>query len=226
MEFPKLQRLTTDYGRKYQTLEGKLYPSVTTIIAKTKDMSKLDSWRESVGNEVANHIMNNAAKIGSATHELIENYLNNNHTTYGTFYENQILFAKAHFANLRDKLDRIQNIKGVELQMYSDKLKVAGTSDCIAEYCGILSVIDYKTKRSKQNRDWMEDYFIQGAAYAMMYTEATGTPVELITILVSCETGESQEFIASVKDYKQKLIDRITKYYIQVEKTEYTYDST
>ena len=98
--------------------------------------------------------------------------------------------------------------------MYSDKLKVAGTSDLIAEYNGELSIIDYKTKRKPQIDDYMYEYYLQTTCYAQMFHEVTGQKIHQVVILVSSEKNTRQEFIKPCEDYIEPMTSRIEKYYL------------
>jgi len=109
-------------------------------------------------------------------------------------------------------MEKINNIAGTELVLYSKLLGIAGTADCVAEYNGILSIIDYKTKRKPQKEEWLEDPFIQATSYSLMFSELTGINVEQIVVLVSVENGTTQEFIRSPVDYIDKLKSRIKEY--------------
>ena len=166
----------------------------------------LQNWREQ---EIASdYITQQAAIIGSETHKLIENYLNGDE-----ILESFRLFSEAHFNNLLPFVDKINDIRGIELRLYSDKMKLAGTSDCIAEYGGKLSIIDYKTKRSNQREEWLTDHFIQATSYGAMFKELTGIKVEQIVILVSSEKNTRMEFIKNPDDYLSLLEQRIDQFY-------------
>ncbi len=117
-----------------------------------------------------------------------------------------------HYDNLYKYIKKINNIAGIELILYSKSLNIAGTADCVAEYDGVLSIIDYKTKRSPQRVEWLEDPFIQATAYSVMFEELTGTKVPQIVILVSDEKGGSAEFVKNPENYKEKLLTRIRLY--------------
>ncbi len=92
-------------------------------------------------------------------------------------------------------------------------MKLAGTSDCIANYDGELSIIDYKTKRSNQKEEWMTDHFIQGTAYSEMFKELTGIEIKQVVILVSSEKNSRMEFVKKTDDYKDLLTQRLNQYY-------------
>ena len=155
--FTQSELIEKDEGHYYQTPSGVIYPSITTMLQKTQTPEKqqsLQSWREQ--EIAADYITQQAAFVGSETHKLIENYLNGEEIS-----EKFRLLSEAHFKNLLPFIDKINDIHGIELRLYSDKMKLAGTSDCIGYYDGKLSIIDYKTKRSNQREEWLTDHFIQ-----------------------------------------------------------------
>ena len=118
--------------------------------------------------------------------------------------------AAALFGQLEKVIkEKVDNVYAQECGLYSDKYMVAGRVDCIAEYDGVLSIIDFKTSRSERNDDWNESYYIQASAYAEMFEERTGTPIEQIVILVVTEDGVVQEFIKNKTDYLPKLINAV-----------------
>lgn len=174
--FPKLQRVTTESGRRYQTAEGKSYPSVTTVTGFDK-IDHIIAWRNKVGSEEANRISSRASKRGTAIHSLCEGYLLGKKPS-------PTMFDSDMFNSLIPHLDLMDNIHCLETQMYSDHLEVAGTVDCIAEYKGKLCVIDFKTSARPKERDWVHNYFMQKAAYAVMFEEHTKIPVtRLLTVM-------------------------------------------
>lgn len=195
--------------RTYKTPAGKQYPSITTVLSKTSDMTGLNRWKNRVGKSVAQYIMEEAGEIGTQTHQLCEDYLNNTESKI-----NPRLISKAHFENLKPLLDKINNIRCTETALYSDQYEIAGTVDCIAEYNGVPSIIDFKTSRSKlvESYDKTQKYFIQGTAYSLMFTERTGIPIKQVVILCSDEKGGVAEFIKSPDNYKEKLIEKLKSF--------------
>lgn len=194
--------------RYYKTPDGNTPPSITTILSKTKPIESQDSikeWQKNEG-EAAYHITKLSQIYGTITHEAIEITL---HNKIPPLTSEMVAF---HYYNLFKYLKNIQNIAGIELILYSKSLSIAGTADCIAEYDGVLSVIDYKTKRKPQQEAWLEDPFIQATAYALMFEELTGIKVPQIVILVSDERGGTQEWIKNPDNYKNKLETRIKLY--------------
>ena len=142
---PEILTETINGKRFYVTPEGKKYPSITTVLSG-RNKEGIVRWRESVGNDVANQIMRSAAKRGTAVHQLVEDYLNN------TELSKQDVLPLALFTLLKPELDNINNIVIQEGGLYSDKWGIAGRVDCIAEYQGKLSVIDFKTSTKEKKR--------------------------------------------------------------------------
>ena len=106
----------------------------------------------------------------------------------------------------------INNIRAQECGLYSHKYKVAGRVDCIAEYDGVLSIIDFKTSRRKRKDNYNENYYIQASAYAEMFEERTGEKVEQIAILVITEDGEVQPFLKKKYDYLPLLNEAVDNF--------------
>ncbi len=203
---PRAFQTEIDGVRYYQTPQGKLYPSITTVLSKTSDMSGLDEWRERVGSDVAGQIMKEAQIHGTMTHKLCEDYLNNRESE-GDFLD----IPKSHFEKLKPYLHKMNNIRGIEIPLYSDEFEIAGTCDCIAEYDGDLSIIDFKTSRSRlvEHYDKVQKYFMQATAYSLMWKERTGIEIDQIVIIGSEETGNIAEFIKIPFDFKESLIKKI-----------------
>ena len=218
-EFPKSVMVA---GHKYLTPDGVVYPSVTTILGSTKPpeaVNGLKTWRESVGEGVADYITREAAYVGTQAHELNEAFLvmrDAGPLPDRDFIHSDgrtpLLLAWAHYQNFRPHLDRIHNIHGTEIILHSDTLRVAGTADCIGEYDGVLSIIDYKTKRSPQRDEWISDYYAQAAAYAMMYYELTGVDVRQAVILASSEKNTMQVFRADINKHTNAFLERLSTY--------------
>jgi genome maintenance exonuclease 1 len=119
---------------------------------------------------------------------------------------NMSLLDKEMFMNFRPLLDRIDNIHGQEIALYSDHLRLAGRVDCIAEYEGKLSIIDFKTSAKPKRKDWIGSYFAQAAAYAVMYEERTGIPIDQSVIMVAVEGDDPQVFIEKRDNYVELLL--------------------
>ena len=194
--------------RFYRTPDGSTPPSITTVLGKTMTDEKrrgLEKWKKDEGN-AAYHITELAKIYGTKTHKAIEETLNNKIPLITS------KMVRFHYDNLYKYLKKINNISGIEMILFSKSLNIAGTADCIAEYDGVLSIIDYKTKRSPQREEWLEDPFIQATAYSVMFEELTGIKVPQIVILVSDEKGRSRKFVKNPENYKEKLLTRIRLY--------------
>ena len=169
-------------GRTYLTPSGKKYPSITTVLG-AKGKEAIIEWRKRVGEEEANRITRHACSRGTALHLLAEKYLNNEEEI---FKEDEMPHVIQSFKTVQKVLDEhIGKVILQECPLYSDHLGIAGRVDLIAEFDGKLSVIDFKTSSRRKSEEEIENYFMQEAAYAIMYEERTGTPiVNLITIMV------------------------------------------
>jgi len=202
------ERQTVKGVRRYVTPEGNVYPSITTILGN-QPKPGLVEWRKRVGDIEANKIMREASSLGTAVHDLCEQYLYN----YKLKTSNNE--ATGIFNRLRFLLGNIDNIIGLEIPLYSDQLKVAGTADCIAEYNGMLSVIDFKTSKKPKKEEWIEDYYIQAFFYAIAFFERTGVIPEQVVILIAIrDVFEVQVFKKSMNEldtYIDKLIDIMKK---------------
>ena len=202
--------LDREDGHWYQTKFDDVYPSISTILSATATEDKKNGLKNWKANEPAHdYITKQSQHIGTQSHKIIEDYLSNNLSL-----EEFDLLPIAHFNNLKPFLENISDVMCIEQRMYSDKLKVAGTSDLIAYYNGELSIIDYKTKRKPQIDDYMYEYYLQTTCYAQMFHEVTGQKINQIVILVSSEKNTRQEFIKTCDDYIEPMRKRIENYYL------------
>ena len=193
-------------GHRFYEVNGKNYPSVTTVLNIRKKDGLLE-WRKNVGEGAANWEMARAARRGKATHTLIEQYLKSE-----TPSERSVL-PLGLFKLLKPYIDQINNIHLLEAIMYSHKLTVAGQVDCVAEYNGKLSVIDFKTANKERQESWIENYFMQTSAYAQMYEELFGKEIEQIVILLAGEDGSVACYKKDKKDYEESLGKAIKAFY-------------
>ena len=178
------------------------------MLSVTSDNKEsLARWRNNVGHDVANYITLQATKNGTATHEIIEKYLNNQNIS-----SNQTLLSKAHLSQLKPLLHNIDNIRCTEIPLYSNELQLAGTCDCIAEYNNQLSIIDFKTSRKQKKESWIENYFLQGTAYSEMYYYLTSVKIDQVVILISGEDGSVSEFVKETNQYRDILDQRLLQF--------------
>lgn len=198
---------TVDGSRRY-VVNGKLLPSVTTVTSY-QNRKSIAEWRERVGEEVANKISQFASTNGTKFHKIVEDYLNNIDADYDTEkYE----IALKLFNQFQSILDDVDNIHYQECALYSETLGIAGRVDCIAEYNGKLSIIDFKSSSKPKYESQIQNYFVQETGYAMMYEEMTGNKIEQIVTLISCHSGETQVFIKNPQDYVDTLKQYIVEY--------------
>jgi len=202
---PKTKGKSVD-GFRFYDINGKAYPSVTTVLGILKKEG-LQKWRDAIGEKVAQWEMGRASRRGKATHTLVEQYIKNETPSI------RAVLPLGLFKLLKPYIDQIDNIHLLEAIMFSHKLTIAGQVDCVAEYNGKLSVIDFKTANKERQETWIDNYFMQCTAYAMMYEETFGTPIEQIVIMLANEDGTSQIFIKEKKDYEKDLVKAIAGFY-------------
>ena len=185
-EIPKIKQINIDGIRHYETPDGTLI-SITSLLKNFTPEGILE-WRKSVGEEAANEVMKAATARGSKVHKIIESCLSNepeNGDLTGKYGE---LPARL-FSQMVPALDKINMIRALETGLYSKRLGIAGTVDCVAEYEGKLSIIDFKTARRKWD-EMNENYLVQATFYSIAWEERTKEKVDQIVILTTTETGE------------------------------------
>jgi len=209
INLPEIKATTTDGVRLYETPEGNKYPSITTVLS-VRNKKGLFEWRKRVGEDVANYVARKAANRGTSVHHMCEDYINND---FDEEKHKKKFLPYVLFNQLRESvLQKIDNIYAQECGLYSDKYKVAGRVDCIAEYDGKLSIIDFKTSSKERSDDWNESYYIQASAYAEMFEERTGIEINQVAILVVTEDGVVQEFVKNKTEYLPMLTDTIKEW--------------
>jgi hypothetical protein len=187
-DLPKLERDTSPEGiRVYKTPSGKFYPSVTTVTS-LHSAEGIAKWRARVGEVEANRVSARASARGTRIHQYCEDYLR------GNVFEADMFDAEM-FGSIKFLLDQIDNIHCLETPLYSDHLQVAGTVDCIGEFQGKLSVIDFKTASKPKDRDDIYNYFMQCAAYSVAFEERTGIPIGRLVIIMAVENDDPRWFI-------------------------------
>ena len=215
VDIPEVSTKTINKKRFYDTPTG-FYPSITTVLGVRKEKQQgLAKWRERVGNDVANHIMRTAAGRGTAVHHMCEDFHNNKEV----IQEEQKFLPWCLFSQLKPTLTKsINNIFAQECGLWSEKYRVAGRVDVIAEWNGVPSIIDFKTSRSERKDDYNFEYYMQASAYAEMFEERTGIEINQIVILVVTEDGLVQEFVKEKHEYLPHLIETIDMFTEQWEK--------
>ena len=199
-----------DGKRYYTTPEGKHYPSVTTVTGLL-NREWLKKWKKAVGEEKANKISRKASTRGTRYHHLQEDFLNNNLTEERLKEATPLdLYMFNQTKELTSKLGDIYMLEG---SMFSNKLEMAGRVDCVAVFANRVSVIDFKTSTRRKSPSQIKGYFIQETAYATMFEEMYGVPIERIVTIVSVEeTGVSQLFVEEPSSYYEQLVELRQQY--------------
>lgn len=208
LDYEDLVATTGESGRKYACPNGKSYPSVTTVLSILSE-DGIREWRQRVGEEEANKISHRASTRGTAVHLIIEKYINNDESFTKGFMPNVV----ENFKSVQPVLDqRIGRVYAQEAPLYSDHLGLAGRVDCIAEFDGKLSIIDFKTSKKLKKKEWIEGYFIQESAYAIMWEERTEMPITQLVTIIAVDNEEPQVFIEHRDNWTKKLLETINEY--------------
>jgi len=205
-ELKDLKSETFPDGKRYYTLDdGTKLPSVTTVLgAQKKDT--IMAWRKRVGEAEANRISKAATGRGTNVHTLCERYLNNE--SLGDIMPD----AKEMFKSIKPLLNRINNIHYQEQALWSKQLGMAGRVDCIGEFDGVLSVIDFKTSKKIKSKVEIEDYFWQTSAYALMYEELIGAPINNLVIIMAVQDEQPLLFQEKTEQHIDGLVKAIQFY--------------
>lgn len=208
VELQEMNSVTDDSGRKYRTPEGIDYPSITTVLS-ILSRDSIAKWRARVGCEEADRISYRASRRGTAVHEIIEKYINNEED-HRDGYTPDIISS---FLDIKPILDgRIGRVYAQEAPLYSKHLGVAGRVDCVAEFDNKLSIIDFKTSGKPKQTKWISNYFMQESAYAIMWEERTKMPITQLVTIISVDNNEPQVFIEHRDNWVRPLRETIKKY--------------
>lgn len=202
----ELSTVNSDGKRFYQTPDGELFPSVTTVMS-IMNKDAILAWRKRVGAEEANRISSKAARRGTKMHTVCENYLGNKELG------NVMPDTLALFKQIKPMIDEyVNNVYAIEAPLYSEHLKVGGRVDCVAEFDGKPAIIDFKTSSRIKTEDKIQNYFMQCAAYAVMFEERTGIPIPRIAIIMAVENEEPLLFVKKRNDYIDDFIELRLQY--------------
>ena len=208
MVLPDLKSETHSDGKRYYTSpSGKRLPSVTTVVGAMKKQAIME-WRNRVGEVEANRISKLATGRGNRVHDLAERYLKNEKIEWVREMPDSVEM----FRTLIPHLHRINNIHYIEQALWSEQIGLAGRVDLIAEWDGVLSVIDFKTSKKIKKKEDIQDYFAQCTAYAGMYEEHVSVPIDQIVIVMAVENEEPLIFIEKTGDHINTLLEHIEFY--------------
>jgi len=212
LNLPKLSRETIDGVRYYSVPDEEELLKLVSITSVTSHFNKdiFVNWRKKVGNEEADRITKAATTRGTDMHTLTEHYLKNDQVLPEVPPISDFLFKIS-----KGELNKIDNIHSLEGALYSKQLGIAGTVDCIAEYDGELSIIDFKTSKKPKPREWIEHYFVQAMAYGCMLYELKNISVKKLVIIMACENGECVVYEEYNKAKYIKLLDKYIRKFVR-----------
>lgn len=194
-----LDRIDTPQGRFYNVPTDKgfvPYPSVTNVIGNYYDNSWLEAWKKRVGEEAAAKASAQAKNRGTAMHSLYENYLLNKLDLRRVMPINL-----ADFKKMQPILNDITTVHGVELPLFSHKLKMAGTTDAVVRWGKVPSVVDFKTSKKVKKISDITHYFVQGTIYSIMIEEMYGLKIDQVVILMTVDHEDPLVFIEKTETY-------------------------
>ena len=201
-----LDSVTSKRGRCYRDPSGVEYPSVTTVL-KILSEDSIRKWRRRVGDEEANRVSSRASSRGTQVHSIVEDYLNNENT------KDYFPHVKQSLQNLRPILDKsIGRIFGLEVALFSSYLGMAGRCDCIAEFDGVPSIVDFKTSLRPKKKEHISNYFAQASAYAIMFEERTGLAVPNTVIVMDVDESKPIVFKEHRDNYVDLLLETKAEY--------------
>ena len=204
----ELDKKEVDGIRLYNLPNGDWVPSITSVTS-FYNREVFRKWRQRVGEKEANRVTKESTTRGTDYHEAAQAYLENRELDWN----NYLPLTEFMFKSSQPYLDKIGKIHAIERTLYSEYLGLAGRVDCIAEYDGELAIIDFKTSKKIKPEKWIEQYFVQATAYACMYYELTGIPVEkLITIMVTPEGDVHVYDKRNKSDYIKLLVKYVKEF--------------
>ena len=216
-KFPygEIARTTRDKKRHYETPDGRVVPSVTTVLSATKDMTHLHAWRKRIGVEKAQQITTESANIGTVMHRSLEKHVKGEDRKPGS----NLIQQKAHsMANviIDNGLNDVSEVWGSEVSLYYPEL-YAGTTDLVGVYKGEPAIMDFKQARRLKKKEWVEDYYLQLVAYAEAHNKQYDTQIKSGRIFICTQANEYQTF--EIDNYDQwvgKWYGKLEEYYKQV----------
>ena len=216
-DYPTSTRALIDGKRHYDVGTDEKLPSVTTILQATQSAEKKESlakWRQNVGENKAEFIKNDAAERGTIMHRILEGYLlGQGHADLSDQGQLAGVMAKKVIeSGIRGHLDEIW---GSEITVYYPGL-YAGATDCVGVYDGRPAIIDFKQSNKPKRKEWIEDYFVQLAAYAMAHNYVYNTKIQSGIILMCTKDKLFQKFEIKDKEFQRFLwewLKRVDLYY-------------
>ena len=205
---PFVKQLDRTDGHFYLTEQGKVYPSITTVL-KIETQAGIEYWKSIEPNW--EQISRESTEAGTAMHELVEDFLSNRplrHFDVTKFAKNPYDL----FEYIKPALADIDNIHALETKLYNDEMGLAGTVDCIAEYEGKLSVIDFKNSRKRKTKSRVKNYFLQACAYGAMAKQCLNLGIDQGVIIISNWDGTNSIFKINLAEYEIPLWNVLVKW--------------
>ena len=201
---PKLKS-AHENNKHFYEINGIKYPSITTILHSFPNKN-IEIWKARTPNW--REIQKESLDVGTELHFMIESYLKNNYIPLG----DRAGFTSVLFQNLRPELDKINNIQCIETYLYEPNLRVAGCTDCIAEYDGEKCIIDFKNSRRKKYDKYIIDYKLQLTAYSKMFEYCTKQKINTGVVIIANWDNTTSVFKVNIPDYEDQLLDVLEQY--------------
>lgn len=201
--YETLTRQDGETGRRYVNRHGEKLPSVTTILDKTKDKSKLIEWANRVGHEEAERIKRQASSVGTSMHAYIESHVKMRPVPPAK-YDWQFKAYRMAASLMESYFPELDEVWGNEVMLYKRGL-YAGTTDLVGVFRGEDSILDFKQANKMKKREWIDDYFVQLAAYADAHNEMYGTEIRQGVILMASQDGSLKDFIVCGREFDSYL---------------------
>ena len=202
-----------DHGTRTYDVAGHRLPSVTTILSRTKDQTFLKEWKAKVGEKKAEEIKNLSSNRGTAMHKFLEKYV------LGEGYDDLTELGKVAKKMASKVIDigltPVNEYYGSEVTLYYPGL-YAGSTDLVCSHNGKETVVDFKQSNRPKQREWVGDYFLQIAAYAMAHDYVHKSKIEQGVIMMCTPDLYYQEFVvegAELRRYKHEFLKRLDMYY-------------
>lgn len=210
-DYQPLKRIDTGNGRRYIVGEGRPLPSVTTVLGKTKDLTHIKQWQARVGLAEAEKIKTEASNLGNGMHKNLENFI------LGEGMSGSFMAQTLAKVIIKQGLSKVNEVWGTEVSLYSAGL-YAGTTDLIGLHEGTPSIMDFKNSLKDKRREWIEDYFMQLAAYALAHNEMYDTDIHRGVVMIATREAKYQEFIIEGDEfvhYETEWAKKLCSYYDQ-----------
>lgn len=208
-EYKTLERTEGAHGRRYIVGEDRPLPSVTTILSKTKDLTHIKAWVARVGEKEAERIKTEASGLGQGMHTNLERYI------LGEDMKGSFMSQTLAKVIIEKGLPKVNEVWGTEVSLFAKGL-YAGTTDLVGLHEGVPAIMDFKNSLKDKKKEWIDDYFMQLAAYAMAHNEMYGTTINKGVVMIATREAKYQEFIIEGDEFEywnKKWAEKLCAYY-------------